>query len=151
MRFRRAMVAVAACASLVATAAGAQAAALPPVSTFVVNTSFAGGSPIIEADGVWTGCTEVIDVSGSTNQISPSRLVFSGVKEVVCPDGNVLIQYTAELNFRSGENSFAKTSGTWQLIDSDNPGINEGAGTVRGTSRTCGTDCIVDTFSGRVV
>ena len=150
MRARLALVALAAVVPLVATATGAQAA-LPPVSTFVVNTSFAGGSPIIEADGVWTGCTEVIDVYGSTNQVSPSRLVFAGVKEVVCPDGNVLIQYSAELNFRSSENSFSKTSGTWQLVDSQNPGINEGAGTVSGTSRTCGTNCIVDTFSGRVV
>jgi hypothetical protein len=151
MRARIALAALTAVVPLVATATGAQAAALPPVSTFVVVTSFAGGSPIIEADGVWTGCTEVIDVSWSTNQISPSRLVFSGVKEVVCPDGNVLIQYSAELNFRSAENSFAKTSGTWQLIESENPGISEGAGTVRGTNRTCGMDCIVDTFSGRVV
>ena len=151
MRARIALVALAACASAVATATGAQAA-LPPVSTFVVVTSFAGGSPIIEADGVWTGCTEVIDVSGSANQISPTRLVFAGVKEVVCPDGNVLIQYSAELNFRSAENSFARTSGTWQLVSSDNPNITEGAGTVRGTSRDCGAeDCIVDTFSGRVV
>ena len=150
MRTRLALVALATVVPLVATATGAQAA-LPPVSTFVVNTSFAEGSPIIEADGVWTGCTEVIDISGSTNQVSPTRVVFAGVKEVVCPDGNVLIQYSAELNFRSAENSFSKTSGTWQLVSSDNPNINEGAGTVSGTSRTCGDGCIVDTFSGRVV
>ena len=150
MRARLALVALAAVVPCVATATGAQAA-LPPVSTFVVNTSFTGTSPILEADGVWTGCTEVIDVSGSANQVSPTRLVFAGTKEVVCRDGNVLIQYTAELNFRSAENSFAKTSGTWQLVSSDNPNINEGAGTVRGTDRDCGDDCIVDTFSGRVV
>ena len=119
--------------------------------TIAAAQQVAGGSPIIEANGVWTGCTEVIDIFGATNQVSPTRLVFSGVKEVVCPDGNVLIQYSAELNFRSAENSFSKTSGEWQLIDSQNPGINEGAGTVSGTSRTCGADCIVDTFSGRVV
>ncbi|WP_353511412.1 hypothetical protein [Intrasporangium sp.] len=143
-------IAAIAAATMIGLTAAPAHAALPPVSTFVVVTSFAGGSPIIEADGVWTGCTEVRDISNVGNQVSPSRVVFSGVKEVVCPDGNVLIQYAAELNFRSAENSFGKTSGTWQLIDSDNPGINEGAGTVRGTSRNC-DGCIVDTFSGRVV
>ena len=74
MRARLALVALAAVVPCVATATGAQAA-LPPVSTFVVNTSFTGTSPILEADGVWTGCTEVIDVSASANQVSPTRLV----------------------------------------------------------------------------
>lgn len=131
------------------SAAPAQSAAMPPVSKFVVVTSFSEGSPIIEATGVWAGCTEVIDISGSANQLSPRRVVFAGEKEVVCPDGNVGIQYDAELNFASAERSFGKTSGDWQIIWSDNSSITGGGGVLRGTSRDC-PDCIVDTFSGRV-
>ena len=149
MRIRRALVAIAACVPTVAIATSAQAGPPPPVSSFTVVTSFSGPGPIIEADGVWTGCTEVIDLDGSANQISPSRLVFAGRKEVVCPDGNVVIQYSAEMNFKSAEHSFGQTSGDWQIVLSENAGINGGGGTVQGTSRDC-ADCIVDTFSGRV-
>jgi hypothetical protein len=141
--------AIAAASLLGLSAVPAQAAPPPRVSTFVVETSFSASSPILEADGVWEGCTEVIDLTGSGNPVSPSRVVFAGTKEVVCPDGNVVIQYSAEMNFASTDHSFGKTSGTWQIMSSSNPGITFGAGTVRGTSRSC-DDCIIDTFSGRV-
>lgn len=143
------LAAAAAVALMGVGAAPAHAGALPPVSTFVVVTSFAAGSPIMKADGVWTGCTEGVDLYGVGSQISPTRVVFSGQKEVVCPDGNVVIQYSAVMNFASTDHSFGKTSGDWQSVESDNPWINGGAGTVRGTSRNC-DDCIVDTFSGRI-
>lgn len=138
-----------AAATMVGLSAAPAHAALPPVSKFVVVTSFSEGSPIIEATGAWSGCTEVIDLSGSANQISPRRVVFAGEKEVVCPDGNVVIQYDADLNFASADHSFGKTSGDWQIMWSDNPSINGGGGTLTGTSRNC-ADCIVDTFTGRV-
>ncbi len=97
----------------------------------------------------WTGCTEVIDLEGSANQVSSRRVAFAGLKQVVCPGGDVFIAYYAELNFSSADHSFGKTTGEWVVFGSENPDISGGGGTLKGTSRDC-PDCIVDTFTGRV-
>lgn len=143
----RVLAATAACTlGVLAGASSAQGAPPPPVSSFTVVTSFVSESLIIEADGVWSGCTSVDDLEGWWNDVSPRKVQFSGVKLVHCPDGDVTLHYDAVTNWRTEQ---GRTMGSWSVISSDNPNIQGGAGTLVGISRGC-DDCIVDTFSGRV-
>jgi len=132
--------------ALFAGGSAAEAAAIPAKSSFTVVTSFVSGSPIIAADGLWTGCVTVEDTDGWFNQVKPSKDQFSGEKVVHCSFGDVGIHYDAVTNFRAGQ---GRTSGTWSVMWSDNDVIHGGGGTVTGISRGC-DECIVDTFSGRV-
>ncbi|WP_392543353.1 hypothetical protein [Oryzobacter telluris] len=137
-----------------ATIAGspvAQAASIPSVSSFTVVTSFlAPSSPIVAADGLWEGCTGVTDLGGYANQVSPSKVRFSGEKQVHCEGGDVVIHYDAEMNFRGPDSRDRRTFGTWSVVSSDEGApVVGGGGRVEGVNRGC-QDCIVDTFSGRV-
>jgi hypothetical protein len=136
--------------TLLVTAVGATSAdagAPPPKSSFTVVTSFVTQpSEIIAATGPWAGCTGVSDLSGATNQVSPTKVQFSGEKQVHCESGDVVIHYDATMNFRSGQ---GLTFGTWSVVSSENELISGGAGTVSGDPRGC-DECIVDTFTGRV-
>lgn len=135
---------------LLVTAVGATAAeasALPPKTSFTVQTSFVSDtSPILAATGPWSGCTETVDLGGTANQVAPSKVQFSGEKRVVCDGGDVVIHYDAVLNFNS---KAGQTSGSWSVVSSTYPAVIGGAGTVSGESRGC-DQCIVDTFTGRV-
>ena len=132
-----------------AAATSADAGALPPKTSFTVVTSFLDPvSEIIEADGPWSDCSGVSDLSNSVNQVAPRRLRFSGEKVVLCEGGDVVIHYDAETNF-AGPRSRGLTFGTWSVVSSDNPEIIGGAGTVSGDPTGC-PDCIVDVFTGRV-
>lgn len=136
------------------TLAGApavQAAALPSVSSFTVRTSFlTPTSPIIAADGLWAGCTTTEDLTNTANQVSPSKVQFSGEKRVHCEGGDVVIHYDAVMNFRGPDSRDRRTFGTWSVVSSeDGAPVSGGGGRVEGVNRGC-EDCIVDTFSGRV-
>ncbi len=128
-------------------ATSADAAALPPKSSFTVVTSFVTQpSEIIAATGLWAECTGVSDLTNAANQVSPTKVQFSGEKQVHCASGDVVIHYDATMNFRSGQ---GLTFGTWSVVSSDNPSIIGGSGTVSGDPRGC-PDCILDVFTGRV-
>ena len=65
--------------SVTVGATSATAAAVPSISSFTVVTSFASKtSEIIEADGVWSDCTGVRDLTNYANQVSPTKVEFSG-------------------------------------------------------------------------
>ena len=98
--------------ALFAGGTAAEAAAIPAKSSFTVVTSFVSGSPIIAADGLWTGCATVEDTDGWFNQVKPSKDQFSGEKIVHCSFGDVGIHYDAVTNFRAGQ---GRTSGTWSV------------------------------------
>ena len=69
--------------SVTVGATSATAAAVPSISSFTVVTSFASKtSEIIEADGVWSDCTGVRDLTNDANQVSPTKVEFSGEKKV---------------------------------------------------------------------
>jgi hypothetical protein len=128
-------------------AASADAAALPPKSSFTVVTSFVTQpSEIIAATGLWAECTGVSDLTNYANQVSPTKVQFSGEKQVHCASGDVVIHYDATTNFRSGQ---GLTFGTWSVVSSQNEFLSGGAGTVSGDARGC-DECIIDTFTGRV-
>lgn len=144
----RALAATAVCTlGLVAGAASADAAALPPRTSFTVVTSFVSQpSEIIAATGPWTDCWGVTDLSNVANQVSPRKVQFSGEKQVHCNGGDVVIHYDAQMNFAGPR---GLTFGTWSVVSSENPAISGGAGTVSGDPNGC-QDCIVDVFTGRV-
>ena len=132
-------------AGLVA-ASPATGAALPPKTSFTVVTSFVTDpSPIVAATGPWSDCTSVSSLSNVANQVSPSKVQFSGEKAVHCASGDVVIHYDAVTNVHGAP----RTSGTWSVVSSTKPDIVGGAGTVVGEGAGC-QDCIVDTFTGRV-
>jgi hypothetical protein len=135
---------------LLATAAAATSAdaGVPPAkSSFTVMTSFVSSpSDIVAATGPWADCTEVTDLNGYANQVSPTKVQFSGEKQVGCASGDVVIHYDAATNFRSRA---GQTFGTWSVVSSENPSITGGSGTVSGDPRGC-PDCILDVFTGRV-
>ena len=134
-------------AGSVVGAAAADAGVPPPKTSFTVVTSFVEQpSPIIEADGPWSDCTGVLDLTNYANQVGPTTVRFSGEKQVICDSGDVVIHYDADLTFASKR---SKTFGTWSVFSSTHPGIDGGAGTVKGDPSGC-TDCIVDVFTGRV-
>jgi hypothetical protein len=140
-------VAAAGAVALAALAAAPAAQAASPIrSSFTVVTSFVSQpSEIVEASGLWASCTGVTDLSGSAAQVSPSKVRFSGDKQVHCEGGDVFIHYDAELNFRSPQ---AGTSGTWAVIGADEGApVQGGSGRVAGDARGC-EECIVDVFSG---
>ena len=67
--------------SVTVGATSATAAAVPSISSFTVVTSFASKtSEIIEADGVWSDCTGVRDLTNYANQVSPTKVEFKGKK-----------------------------------------------------------------------
>ena len=103
-------------------------------------------SEIIAATGLWAECTGVSDLTNAANQVSPTKVQFSGEKQVHCASGDVVIHYDATMNFRSGQ---GLTFGTWSVVSSENEFLSGGAGTVSGDPRGC-DECIVDTFTGRV-
>jgi hypothetical protein len=129
----------------------AQGAAVPPTSSFTVVTSFlTQPSEIVEADGLWTGCTGVSDLTNYENQVSPSKVLFSGEKQVHCEGGDVVIHYDAVMNFRGPDSRDRRTFGTWSVVSSEEGApVVGGGGRVEGVTRGC-QDCIVDTFSGLV-
>jgi hypothetical protein len=132
-------------AGLVA-ASPAAGAALPPKTAFTVVTSFVTDpSPIVAADGPWSDCTTVSSLSNVANQVSPSKVQFSGEKAVHCASGEVVVHYDAVTNV----NGAPRTSGTWSVVSSTKPDVVGGGGTVVGEGRGCEA-CIVDTFTGRV-
>lgn len=133
-------------ASTAGAATAADAGVPPPKTGFTVVTSFVGPSPIVEADGPWSDCTSVTDLSNYANQVGPTTVRFSGEKQVDCASGSVVIHYTADLRFTSQR---GRTFGSWEVQTSTHPDIQGGAGTVKGDPASC-TDCIVDVFEGRV-
>lgn len=147
----RTVAAAAAVALATLVASPAAQAAIPRQSSFTVVTSFlVQPSEIVEADGLWTGCTGVTDLSGSENQVSPSKVMFSGEKQIHCAGGDVVIHYDAVMNFRGPDSRDRRTFGTWSVVWSeDGAPVHGGAGRVEGATRGC-EDCIIDTFSGRV-
>jgi hypothetical protein len=133
-------------ASATGAATAADAAGPPPKTGFTVVTSFVGASAIIEADGPWSDCTSVTDLTNYVNQVGPTTVRYSGEKQVDCQSGSVVIHYTADQRVTSQR---GKTFGSWEVQTSTHPGIHGGAGTVMGDPRGC-PDCIVDVFEGRV-
>jgi hypothetical protein len=130
-----------------ATATSADAGVPPAKSSFTVMTSFVSSpSEIVAATGPWADCTDVTDLSNYANQVSPTKVQFSGEKLVGCASGDVVIHYDATMNFRSEQ---GLTFGSWSVVSSENPSIQGGSGTVSGDPRGC-PDCILDVFTGRV-
>ena len=105
----------------------------PAKSSFTVMTSFVSSpSEIVAATGPWADCTDVTDLSNYANQVSPTKVQFSGEKQVGCASGDVVIHYDATMNFRSGQ---GLTFGSWSVVSSENPSIQGGSGTVSGVTR----------------
>ena len=122
--------------SLVFAVGASPANAAPGKDYFVVNTQDPASvvdSPIVEAGGVFSGCTTVTDLGGIAEQIGPSKVLFIGDKEVTCAGGSVVIHYNAVMNFKQGR----KTSGHWFVVESTLPGVTDGFGTVRGDNAVC--------------
>lgn len=119
---------------------------------FTVNTQFwADPSPIVDATGPLSSCTSVVELDSNATQISPSKLLFSGEKELACGEATVVIHYDATLNFHA----VGLTFGSWYVVSSTLAGVDGGSGTLKGDSRDCevlsGSEgCILDAFSGRV-
>jgi hypothetical protein len=152
MRLRNLATAVLAAAALVALPGGAEAAQDGSTS-FVVNTQFRDGpSPIVAATGALAACTTAEELPGSLGiQTGPRTILFTGTKELDCNGGTVIIAYQATLNQQGGR----KTFGTWQVQESNLPGVMFGGGRLTGDAARCellaGSEgCILDTFTGRV-
>ena len=75
-------------------------------------------SEIVAATGLWADCTDVTDLTNAANQVSPTKVQFSGEKQVGCASGDVVIHYDATMNFRSGQ---GLTFGSWSVVSSENP------------------------------
>ena len=117
--------------------------------TLVVNTLFDAtvDSPVVEATGVFAGCTSVTDLDADIK--SPiGTAVFSGTKQITCDDGTIIVAYTATPAKRVGG-----THGSWRVIGGTGAfaGLT-GGGRLTGDSNACdpmGTDgCILDAFTG---
>jgi len=149
---------LAAGAALVLTTLSVPAASgAPGVKTVVVVDTQLIDQPnqVLEASGPLASCTEVLDLEGSAEQISPNRVLFSGVKEFTCEGGaTVTVSYEAALNFVAADKRPGRTSGTWTVIDSTLAGVESGGGVLKGDARcepVAGAEgCIIDTFRGHV-
>ena len=117
--------------------------------TLIVNTLFDStiDSPVVEAAGVFAGCTTVTDLD-SDIKFPIGTAVFSGTKQINCDDGTIIVAYTATPAKRVGG-----THGSWRVIGGTGAfaGLT-GGGRLTGDSNACdpmGTDgCILDTFTG---
>ena len=141
-----------AAAPLALIAGPAQSAPPGTRASFVVNTQFRQGpSPIVAATGPFTSCTSVIDRNGAGQQTGPRSILFTGEKQLLCGDFEVIVVYQATVNQASGR----KTFGTWSVVSSTLPGVEFGGGRLTGDAARCellaGSDgCILDTFTGQV-
>ena len=138
-------------ALLVSIAPAAAAPGGPNSGSLIVNTVFdpTVDSPVVEASGVFTGCTSVTDLD-SDIKFPIGTAVFSGTKQINCDDGTITVAYTATPAKRQGG-----THGSWRVIDGTGAyaGLT-GGGRLTGDSNACdpmGTDgCILDTFTGNL-
>jgi hypothetical protein len=139
-------------ASALVTVPGHAQAAKGTKASFTVNTQFSPDpSPIVAATGPFTACTTVTDLGGNAVDTGPSTVLFTGTKRVNCAGGTVLVAYEARLNLAAGR----KTFGTWTILESTLPGVEDGGGRLKGDSGRCeilpgGDGCILDVFSGHV-
>lgn len=132
--------------------AAASAAPDAERTVLVVDTQFReGASDVVSATGPLSGCHSVLDLESGAEQVGPVRTTFTGVKEIQCGGGSVVVGYEATLNFQADR----KTSGTWWVIESTLPGVTSGGGTLKGDAARCEPEpgaegCILDVFRGSV-
>lgn len=111
---------VALAVGLVSLALTAQVSANPH-DYFLVDTQFQPGtSAVVEAAGLFSGCTEVEELDATAQVDGPIR--FTGEKRLSCAGGaRVAMDYDVAFNPDTG-----RTAGTWHVTASTLPGVEVG-------------------------
>lgn len=148
----RSVIAPAFCSLAALLVLGSPSAAAPVSEhsgTLVVNTVFntSGQSPVLEATGVFAGCTSVTQLD-SDNRFVRGTAVFSGLKQINCPGGTVVVAYTATF-----DKQLPGARGSWRAVGGTGAyeGVS-GGGRLTGDDNSCdlmGSDgCVLDTYTG---
>jgi hypothetical protein len=105
------------------------------------------GSPVVDATGVFAGCTTVTD-QGVDETSRHGTIIFGGVKLVSCQWGTLLLAYTVDKKPPG-------TQGSWRVVGgSDTYARAHGGGQLTGNYTLCnpmGTaGCVLDSYIGLI-
>lgn len=134
---------------LLPTSSAAAAPVGPNAVTMVVNTLFdpTMDSVVVEATGGFSGCTTVTQLD-QANKFVPGTVVFSGLKQVNCAGGTIVLAYSATF-----DKTLPGAHGDWRVVEGTGAYVGlSGGGRLTGDDNTCdpmGTDgCVLDTYTG---